>query len=268
MTTEPASQRPEPSELIFADFPDPRPGARRPRLECRPSVDAILQRTDPTLRPANSIAYIDVGDCFASLEEEETALRDKERELIKLRAETLERVRLVRETEILLDARERILDQREASIAERSADSATGAGLAALEKSLRESRQSLTRANQTIAEKDELIGSLRADLEALKAQIASGPAADGDADTDADPYRPITHKTLTEQVAFLREREAFIEQSENVLFDKAQHLQEWETRLQQQSHDQGGANAERDGAGNAPASRTVPIDFPRSAASG
>lgn len=50
---------------------------------------------------------------------------------------------------------------------------------------------------------------------------------------DLRPWDP----SLEEQVAFLRVLEAFIEQSENTLFEKAQSLQEWEMRLQQLEHD-------------------------------
>jgi hypothetical protein len=223
----------------FADFPDPRPAYRKPILKSKISVDAILQRTNPAQRPANSLAYLDVGDCFASLEEEENELREKERELVKLNAETNERIRVVRETEILLDAREKLLDDRESVLAQRLSGTGEDSALAALEHSLAESRRALVQANQSIAEKEEIIASLRAEIEALKA-AAPAPcaiASDTAEDSGEAPYGGISHKSLAEQVAFLREREAFIEQSENVLFDKAQHLQEWETRLQQREHD-------------------------------
>jgi hypothetical protein len=45
----------------------------------------------------------------------------------------------------------------------------------------------------------------------------------------------------------LREREAFIEESENTLFSKAQELQEWEARLQQEQE-----MAERKASAGAP----------------
>jgi DNA repair exonuclease SbcCD ATPase subunit len=223
----------------FADFPDPRPAYRKPILKSKISVDAILQRTNPAQRPANSLAYLDVGDCFASLEAEENELREKERELIKLNAETHERIRVVRETEILLDAREKLLDDRESVLAQRLAGTGADNALAAMEHSLADSRRALAQANQSSAAKEEIIAALREEIGALKAAQTAPPGnASGAGENPGDePYAGISHKSLAEQVAFLREREAFIEQSENVLFDKAQHLQEWETRLQQCEHD-------------------------------
>lgn len=77
--------------------------------------------------------------------------------------------------------------------------------------------------------------------ESIKAQQAdlavAREAPPTDTTSSATGYAGITDKSLAEQVAFLKEREAFIEESENKLFDKAQNLQEWETRLQQKEHD-------------------------------
>lgn len=231
----------------FADFPDPRPAAATKKQD-NPgglSIDAILQRTHPKKRPSNSLIDLGVEECFASLEAEEDALRAREREVAKQRAEADERVRVVRETEILLEAREKILDDREQVLAKRLASSSSdaSASIAALDKSLHETRDSLGEANNALVEKEQVIAALRREMEELKAAAAATPAA-ADEDRPLD-YDDITHKSLADQVAFLREREAFIEQSENTLFDKAQNLQEWETRLQQSEHDQANA-AEKD----------------------
>ncbi|NDV61462.1 hypothetical protein G0Q06_03260 [Puniceicoccales bacterium CK1056] len=259
----------------FVDFPDPRPAAQKKQMNPNAglSIDAILQRTHPTKRPGNSLIDLGVEECFASLEAEEDALRNREREVAKLRAEADERVRAVRETEILLDARERILNDREAVLAKRLASTSKDGSIAALDESLKETRHALGEANEVIIEKDQVIAALRKEMEELKsAAPVAAPSADADQDGPLS-YDDVTHKSLSEQVAFLREREAFIEQSENTLFDKAQTLQEWETRLQQEEHDQDNA-PEADNTSSAPAriqpnpvadTSDGPIDFKRAA---
>lgn len=229
-------ETPVKTPLQFGNFPDPRPGHKRPKLEGKPSVDAILQRTNPSERPASDLVYLGVEDCFATLEAEEFAFKEKEREMARLRAETEERIRVVKETEILLEAREKLLDDREEMLAGRMNHHSSEGESAALDKSLKDTRQALNFANKSIAEKETIIAALRAELEQLKA--ARPIPASGGADSALNSYHDITHKSLAEQVAFLREREAFIEQSENTLFDTAQNLQEWEARLEQREHDQ------------------------------
>ena len=83
-----------------------------------------------------------------------------------------------------------------------------------------DSARILGQMNSELDEMRETVIRQKAEIEELKS-----------ASTDA--YAVVTDKSLEEQVAFLQERETFIEQSENVLFDKAQHLQEWEARLEQ-----------------------------------
>jgi hypothetical protein len=248
------------------DFPDPRPAATRTRLNPNAglSIDAILQRTHPSKRPANSLIDLGVEECFASLEAEEDSLRERVRELARLRAETDERVRAVRETEILLGARERLIENREAVVTARLATSSADQGITALDKSLRDTREALEDSNQVISEKEQIIAALRKEMEELKsAASAAKPAPDQDKPLS---YDDITHKSLSEQVAFLREREAFIEQSENTLFDKAQHLQEWETRLEQAQHDHvSAAPAEMAEEEEQELDSSGPIDFRRAA---
>jgi hypothetical protein len=240
----------------FIDFPDPRPSASKPKADAGLSIDAILQRTHPSKRPANSLIDLGVQECFDSLEAEEGALRERERETARLRADTLERERVVRETELLLGARERLLDDREKVLAARLANPADQ-NVAALDKSLKDTRDALFRANESVNEKERIIAALRAEMEELRAaRPASAESASADAPTT---YADITHKSLAEQVAFLKEREAFIEQSENTLFDKAQTLQEWETRLQQSEHDQANASQDCGVDNDHDASRTIPF---------
>jgi chromosome segregation ATPase len=246
----------KPALPTYANFPDPRPAVRRPRLQ----VESIIERTDPNQRSVQSLVYLGVEDCFATLEAEENALQQREQDLAKIRAETFERIRVVRETEILLDAREKLLDDREALLAERMSGSSPDKGLAALDRSLKETRQALKQANDAVKEREEIIAQLRAEMEELKAiSTRVAPAAAGESPMS---YDKVTHKSLSDQVAFLKEREAFIEESENTLFDKAQHLQEWETRLQQQEHDL------ESGGSSVRTSENGPIAFPRSASGG
>jgi DNA repair exonuclease SbcCD ATPase subunit len=241
----------------YANFPDPRPAVRRPRL----AVNSIIERTDPAQRSVQSLVYLGVEDCFATLEAEEVALKEREQDLAQMRADTFERIRVVRETEILLEAREKLLDDREALLAERMSGTSADKGLAALDRSLKETRQALKQANAAVNEREEIIAQLRAEMNELKA--ISSRVAPAAAEDSPMTYEQVSHKSLSDQVAFLKEREAFIEESENTLFDKAQHLQEWETRLQQQEHDQDSATAQS-GRG----SQNGPIAFPRTASGG
>lgn len=253
----------KPSLPTYANFPDPRPAVRKPRL----AVDSIIERTDPaqrsTQQSVQSLVYLGVEDCFATLEAEEDALKEREQDLSQLRAETYERIRVVRETEILLEAREKLLDDRESLLLERFSGTSPDKGMAALENSLKETQQALRQANESAAAKEEIIAELRAEMQELKA-ISTRITASASEESPIS-YEQVTHKSLSEQVAFLKEREAFIEESENTLFDKAQHLQEWETHLQQQEHDQlsesGQGSSESDG-------QNRPIAFPRTASGG
>lgn len=234
------------SELVeFPNFPPPE---RKARITAGPSIDNILRRMNPAksqlgqvspipkASPLNQVVRIEPGVAapVAPLEQERAELREQQREFAAVKAESLERIRVARELEVLLTARERLLDDREAMLSARLAEDVPEQGVSVLQKSLNETRQALNKANQSLAEKDLLIAELRTEIDNLKAARADSKDGSGAAVTSFDE---VTHDSLAEQVAFLREREAFIEESENVLFDKAQHLQEWETRLQQSEHD-------------------------------
>ncbi|HSH09910.1 MAG TPA: hypothetical protein VK995_05950 [Oceanipulchritudo sp.] len=229
-------------ELVeFPNFPPPE---RKARITAGPSIDNILRRMNPAksvdnpfnpFSPVSPAVKIETEASSTSLEQEREELREQQREFAAIKAESLERIRVARELETLLAARERLLDDREAMLSSRIVEDLPNQGVFSLQKSLNQTRQALNQASQSLAEKDVLISGLRAEIENLKAARSNskaGPAG------PVDGYEDVTHESLAEQVAFLKEREAFIEESENVLFDKAQHLQEWETRLQQSEHDQ------------------------------
>jgi len=224
-------ETPESSEKPNFRVVDPAPNPKKKS----PSIDAIIQRTHPSQRRTNSLVEIGIQDRFTALEKEELALQEKERDLVRLSAEIVERERVVRETEILLDARDRLLDDREAVLSARHGDDEDNS-ISMLEKSLEDTREALTMAKDALSEKESFIAGLRTELEELK----TAPPVNEASPTDSPPntFEAINHTSLADQVAFLREREAFIEESENTLFDKAQALQEWETRLQQNEHDQ------------------------------
>jgi chromosome segregation ATPase len=212
------------------------------------SVDAMLQDEQASAEITNEVSDLglELEDRAVNLSREKVALEKREREHDKLLAETLERVRVVRETEILLASRERLLDKREAILSTKRSNQSADEQIAVLEQSLQETRDTLETTNQILDEKEEVISTLREEIEQLNAALLEAPAnAPAPESTPApeqaepaSPYDKITHESLEEQVAFLKEREAFVEQSENVLFEKAQNLQEWETRLQQIQHDQ------------------------------
>lgn len=193
------------------------------------SLASILQKTDPTTRASSSFtktieAAESPSESVSAADAKLMELAQLQRDLTTQRAELAERERAHRETEMLLSARQRLLDQRQAVIA--ATVSSNPAALRALESQLNEFREALEAAQRDLAAKD-------AEVQALQtAAIGEEPLA---GITSLDQ---ITAPELSEQVAFLREREAFIEASENTLFEKAQSLQEWETRLEQAAHDQ------------------------------
>lgn len=207
----------------------------RLRLRTTPSIDTMLKRGQPIATSKVVPAPRERENRQEVLDVAESELRQRELELVRHRAELTERERVVGETEILLAAREQLLENREAMMASRQADVSADLRVVALQKTLEELRLSLAVMQESLGEKDNQLARLRADLQEAKSAAASAPVA-AESDSD-DAYGAVAHPSLAEQVALLREREAFIEQSENKLFDKAQELQEWETRLQQQEHD-------------------------------
>lgn len=213
--------------------------SRTPQLRLRttPSIDTMLKRGQPI--PTSSVLQVprERENRQELLDAAEAEIRQRELELVRQRSELTERERVVGETEILIAAREQLLENREAMMAARQADVSADLRVVALEKTLAELRQSMAILKETLLEKDNQMARLRSELQ----EARTAPTV---ASTDASPVgdsgeacSAVCHPSLAEQVALLREREAFIEQSENKLFDKAQELQEWETRLQQQQHD-------------------------------
>ena len=225
-------QAPDLSERIVLAPPSGKPAAKT-----GPSIDSILRRMEQNKNAHSPMGHIGADDRFAAYERNETDYREQRREVARQQAESMERMRVAKETEILLAARERLLEQREALITARQADAhrQPSQEISALETTLRETREALKQANQGINEKEEMIAGLRSELEELRSGQVDAGTCPGSMIED---YEQVTDPSLADQVAFLREREAFIEESENVLFDKAQQLQEWETRLQQMDHDQ------------------------------
>ncbi|HKJ89547.1 MAG TPA: hypothetical protein VJ960_00325 [Oceanipulchritudo sp.] len=225
----------------ICNFPPPeqllRKNGNRPGL----SIDAIIQRTRHSGTQSGKLIDFGEKERLASLEEAEIEFHEKESHLAQTRAELAERERVVNETELLLAARERLLNDREALLQNVSVDGDT----LLLQKNLRDAKEALELANRNLAGKDQTIASLRARIEDLKARNEEQAESAGPARPES--LEQVSHPSLAEQVAFLRERETFIEASENTLFDKAQSLQEWETRLQQSEHDQSAFSSQREG---------------------
>lgn len=235
MTTTPDTQKKTYPPIV--DFPDPRnfPDPREQKKEKialpRPTLGTILSRMNhPDARSVTGQQTDNDGPPVESHREHET-LRDKQRELARIQAETTERIRVARELELLIAARENLLDKREALLNARLAGHSSDKEISTLEKSLSDTRKALNKANQALAEMDGVVSGLRKEIENIK---NAGIDLDNEESSNlVNEYTGVTDQSLAEQVAFLREREAFIEQSENVLFDKAQQLQEWEARLEQ-----------------------------------
>ncbi len=202
---------------------------------CRLSIDAILKRTRPGEKPANNLIPFAEEEDVPLTEPPETAedLMVLEKRLFRRRAEITERERVVNESELLLSARERLLDNREQLLAERMSAFTKDGDTEWLQKTLAETREALTMANDSLAEKEAMLEQLRAEIGELKKNPPASPPESPVKGEEDDSYAGVRDPSLSEQVALLKEREAFIEESENTLFNKAQELQEWETRLQQ-----------------------------------
>lgn len=217
-------------------FPDPRPGHGKSGLSLRPSVDTILQRMNPDKLKLDKVVKMDDDENPSSLEQEKLELREQQRQFAQVQADSMERLRVARELEVLLSARETVLDNREALLSAQLVNSVPEQKICILENSLNDSRTALKQANQALSEMEGTISSLRTEIEHIKTMGVEPESVSSL--SPKDDYAEITDKSLEEQVAFLRERELFIEESENVLFEKAQHLQERESRLEQNEHDQ------------------------------
>jgi len=232
MTTTPDVTQSKYPEIV--DFPDPRkfadPRQKREKISLpRPSLGTILSRMNhPDARSGNG-GQGTPGEIPGATDDPVESLIDKQRELARIQAETTERIRVARELELLIAARENLLEKREALLNARLAGQSSDKEVSTLEKSLSDTRKALNKANQALAEMDGVVSGLRKEIE----NIRNAGIDDEEAVAGVSEYEGVTHHSLAEQVAFLKEREAFIEQSENVLFDKAQQLQEWEARLEQ-----------------------------------
>ena len=228
-------------ELI--DFPDPRqaPPRRRERISLqKPPVDSILKRMSqgedvsaPKNKPVDSSDDSDDPEALEEAEKEE--FRKERREVTRIHSESMERMRVARELELLLDAREKVLDNREALLKAQKSEYLPESDISAMERSLLDIRKVLETASDTLTKMEGILSSRRAKL---VSELKSGAADPTVGNTKpVTGYDDITDASLVEQVAFLKEREAYVEQSENVLFEKAQHLQEWQTRLEQMEDD-------------------------------
>lgn len=224
-----------------AHFPPPPVGRDGKAIKRNLSIDSIMARTQPDRKETGNLIDFAARDHYDRLEAAVHELYQGRKELASLKAELAERERVVNETELLLSARERILDDREGLLAGSVADQDTRK----LQQALKDLRQALDQANHVIEEKNHALSELRLELERQKqewSESAPAPMADAGEGVPVTSIEDIRHPSLADQVEFLKEREAFIEESENTLFNKAQELQEWETRLQQQAHDQGPAS--------------------------
>ena len=197
------------------------------------SIDAILKRTRPDSKPTNNlIPFANTNRDASGTEETSSDLIAWEKQLFQTRSELTERERLVNESEVLLSARERLLDNREQLLSERMSAFARDGDTEWLQKTLSETKEALTMANDALADKEATIDRLQREVEELKTNGAAAVGNPSAESGDDDPYARVSDPSLAEQVALLKEREAFIEESENTLFNKAQELQERETRLQ------------------------------------
>jgi chromosome segregation ATPase len=216
------------------NFPDPRPQRQRIALK-KPSIDNILSRMSRQDTQEQVMVEEPVEAAPVEMEPISETPPGELPDLARLQAETNERIRVARELELLLSARENLLENREALLSRRQTGVEPPADeFSCLEQSLNETQRTLKHASQTLADMEGTIASLRSEIDNLKRSGSEIEVAPGE---PVKTYDGVTDPSLAEQVAFLKEREAFIEESENTLFDKAQSLQEWETRLEQQEHD-------------------------------
>lgn len=241
------SALPEPARELV-DFPDPRmvTPRRRDRISLqKPPVESILKqmtRGEEILPPPNKPQGKDEDpedpdDPEAMEEAEKEEFRKQRREVARMHSESMERMRVARELEVLLEAREKVLDNREALLKAQNPEYLQDGDITAMERSLKDIRKVMEAATQSLTQMEGILSSRRAKLDSAK-QSGTGQYGAG---KKISGYGDLTDASLADQIAFLQEREAYVEESENVLFEKAQHLQEWQTRLEQMEHDNASA---------------------------
>lgn len=234
MSSQPAMNSVPEKQPEVVNFPDPRPQRQRIALK-KPSIDNILSRMSRSDAPVNVIEEEPVNPEPVEMEPIAETPPGEQPDFARLQAETNERIRVARELELLLSARENLLENREALLSRRQSGGEPPADeLSSLEESLTETQRTLKHASQTLADMEGTIASLRSEVDNLK---RAGSEVELAPSEPVNSYDAVRDPSLADQVAFLKEREAFVEESENTLFEKAQELQEWETRLEQQEHD-------------------------------
>ena len=203
--------------------------------ELAPSIDAILARTRPNVDRALQRKELELAERDRSLHEQEKKLLEQARTLREREIEISQQEREFSEWEMLLDAREHNVASREAMLLQHNAVDEEGpyakfesmrAAVEAREAEARRLNEKLNLQLQELKERE-------ASLDERENRFASVAFSPGPQDASPDSEALLSRRTaaLNEREQMLAEREAFIEKSENVLFTRAQELQELETHF-------------------------------------
>lgn len=202
-----------------------------------PSIDAIISRTRPVVDRSFNRQRSQLVAREEAVQAAEQVLETRRRELRELEIHLHEKERELLEWDRLVEVRERNLRKREKQLLDGLDEPA-----AASSGSIRE-RDELGRARAALQQREEELRVLsercarRArELDQREAELsarATSPTAAGAADRPSENTLRDWEHQLAQKEAMLKEREAFVEKSENVLFERAQELQILEAELEQ-----------------------------------
>ncbi len=209
-----------------------------------PSIDAILARTRPHVDRALQRRELELAERERSFQEQEKKLIERARFLREREIDIEQQEREFSEWEMLLDAREHNVTSREAMLLqhntadEESPYAKFESMRAAVEAREAEARCLSEKLNKRLQELKDREASLDA-RENRFASVAFSPDA-SEPSPEAETSISNREAALDEREQMLAEREAFIEKSENVLFSRAQELQELEAQFAHLNDEDGG----------------------------
>lgn len=232
-------QKPPPPGVEIAGSHASGPWGSRPEDDpAVPSIDAILTRARPRVDRALRRREIEII-------EREQALREGEKEFQQALRESRERTIALNERERECSEREMLLEIRENNVSLRESLLTPGTGEPT--ESGEPPRKRYEELCRKLEDREAWLRARADEVDRKERELAErAKALDTDAKARAagaskeTPSAPDLAKRLDEIVdreRMLEEREAFIEQSENVLFNRAQELQELEAQLGQMADD-------------------------------
>ncbi len=196
-----------------------------------PSIDAILARARPRVDKALRRRESEVVERERALLEAEKRAQEESRALREREITLNERERECSEREMLLDIRENNVAMRESLLANDGESDSPENGSASALRRYEDLRAKLESQERELRRLSEQLDRREEELRRREKTFESAEAGGNVQSNPADPDAAARLRELEEREKMLAEREAFIEQSENVLFNRAQELQELEAQL-------------------------------------